>query len=232
MQDPYFQWRTYLQTFLNQRTDVGDIYFHGRDLRVLKALGAMLDNWPPQIITQYLQFQVLVQIGTQGWSSHSITYAAERAEAALTKSYMQPADARWKTCFKFTDAAFQFMIGRMFVETEFSINSKQVMKNIVAHLKLAFEKMITESDWISDAMRQRILKKLRAIHEKIAYPDWIFDPIRLQGYYEDVRIGASGSDFFQNMIEVEEFRSRQRGARLGKYNYPEDPEKWSDLPAD
>lgn len=69
---------------------------------------------------------------------------------------------------------FSWDFGKLYVEKYFSEESKKEIESMVDELLKTFRNRIQRIDWISDATKERALKKLDTMKVKIGYPDnWI-----------------------------------------------------------
>ena len=78
---------------------------------------------------------------------------------------------RWKRCVDFTDAELGEALGRKFVERTFGAEGKARTLKMVDALEKALGKDIQKLAWMTPATKQQALVKLKAITNKIGYPD-------------------------------------------------------------
>lgn len=71
----------------------------------------------------------------------------------------------------YIDANMGELLGQLYVKKYFSPAAKTYMVNLVNNMKSIFAGRIKRLDWMSDATKQRALKKLAAFKVKIGYPD-------------------------------------------------------------
>lgn len=50
----------------------------------------------------------------------------------------------------------------------------------------AFEKLVTELNWMDNRTKKKTLHKARQMKTLVAFPDFLKDPIQLNEYYENV----------------------------------------------
>jgi endothelin-converting enzyme/putative endopeptidase len=79
--------------------------------------------------------------------------------------------ARWKRCSDNADRDLGEALGRAYVAREFPPSSKERMLNLVHALEQALDEDITSLDWMSPATKEQAHIKLKAILDKIGYPD-------------------------------------------------------------
>jgi putative endopeptidase len=125
---------------------------------------------------------------------------------------------RWKRCTDFTDAQLGEALGRKFVERTFGAEGKARTLKMVEALEKALGQDIDTLDWMTPTTRQQALVKLKAIANKIGYPDKWRD-------YSAVEIRRD--DALGNGIRADEFEFARI---LGKIGKPVDPAEWDMTP--
>ncbi len=78
---------------------------------------------------------------------------------------------RWKKCVAATDRAFGEALGAAYVEATFGKEGKQVTRELVTLIEQSFETNLAALGWMDDATKARAQQKVRAIANKIGYPD-------------------------------------------------------------
>lgn len=69
------------------------------------------------------------------------------------------------------ESVLGFMVGRMYVERNFTAEAAERMNDMVENIKLAFAEAIDELEWMSDATKQEAQDKLASLNTKIGHPD-------------------------------------------------------------
>jgi endothelin-converting enzyme/putative endopeptidase len=78
---------------------------------------------------------------------------------------------RWKRCVDFTDRALGEALGRQYVERTFGAEGKARTLKMVDALEKALGEDIQKLDWMTPATKAQAMIKLKAITNKIGYPD-------------------------------------------------------------
>ncbi|MET0556729.1 MAG: M13 family metallopeptidase [Vicinamibacteria bacterium] len=78
---------------------------------------------------------------------------------------------RWKRCVDRVDNDLGDALGQRYVEKTFGAEGKQRMNAMVAALEKALEADIQALPWMTDPTKKKGLEKLRAIANKVGYPD-------------------------------------------------------------
>ena len=115
--------------------------------------------------------------------------------------------ARWKRCAQATDDALGEALGQVYVATEFPPSSKAATVQMVHDIEGAMHQDIQNLDWMSAATKARAEEKLRAIADKIGYPDHWRDYSKLE---------VARDDAFGNAIRAQDFESRRELAKIGQ----------------
>jgi putative endopeptidase len=105
-------------------------------------------------------------------------------------------------------------MGELFVEKHFSEESKQYMANLIENLRSAYKESIENLTWMTDATKEKALKKLASFTYKVGYPDEWKD-------YSSIKI--SPDDLLQNVMNIRQFNFQYRIAKLGQ---PVDKKEW------
>ena len=127
-------------------------------------------------------------------------------------------EPRWKRCVEATDADLGFALGQKYVEQTFPPDAKARVLGMVQEIETMLGGDIQSLDWMTPATKQQALVKLRAVTNKIGYPDkW-----RDYSSVKIVRGEAVGND--QRATEFEVRRV------LNKIGQPVDPGEWGMTP--
>jgi endothelin-converting enzyme/putative endopeptidase len=116
------------------------------------------------------------------------------------------------------DAQLGEALGQEFVNRAFSPELKKKTLHMTRQIEQAMRDDLIGLEWMSAATRQKALEKLRAIVNKIGYPDKWRD-------YRSVEVRRN--DFFGNVQRANRFESRRQ---LGKIGKPLDRGEWGMTP--
>ena len=135
-----------------------------------------------------------------------------------TLAGMETMRPRWKRCVDFTDQDLGEALGKQYVEKTFGAEGKARTLKMVDALEKALGEDIEKLDWMTPATKQAAMVKLKAITNKIGYPDRWRD-------YSSVTIKADdpiGNSFRANQFEVHR--------QLNKIGKPVDRLEWQMTP--
>jgi len=125
---------------------------------------------------------------------------------------------RWKRCVDFTDSQLGEALGRKFVERTFGPQGKERTLKMVEALEKALGEDIQQLTWMTAPTKQQALTKLKAITNKIGYPDKWRD-------YSSVAIKRD--DAIGNGMRADQFEFQRQLNKIGK---PVDRAEWGMTP--
>jgi endothelin-converting enzyme/putative endopeptidase len=125
---------------------------------------------------------------------------------------------RWKRCVRATDGDLGFALGQKYVEEEFPPAAKARVVEMVDQIEQMLGDDIRSLDWMTPATKEQALIKLRAVKDKIGYPDHWRD-------YSSVKILRD--DLVGNDERATEFEIHRQ---LDKIGQPVDRSEWSMTP--
>ncbi len=126
----------------------------------------------------------------------------------------QQIESRWKRCVSTTDRLLGEALGRVYVEQAFSPAAKERTMALVNREEQSLAADIQELPWMTDETRQQALVKLKAITNKIGYPNKWLD-------YGKLRLNRD--DLPGNVAAIHNFEIRRNLAKIGK---PTDKSEW------
>jgi len=125
---------------------------------------------------------------------------------------------RWKRCVQLTDAQFGEALGKKYVEKTFGAAGKERTLKMVHALEKALGEDIEKLSWMTPATKKEAILKLRAITNKIGYPDKWRD-------YSSVEVKRD--DAIGNAFRADQFEFQRQLNKIGK---PVDRLEWSMTP--
>lgn len=125
---------------------------------------------------------------------------------------------RWKRCVDATDNSIGEALGQAFVERTFGPEGKRRMNAMVIGLEKSLGEDISSVPWMSEATRKKALEKLKAVDNKVGYPDVFRD-------YSSV--GIKANDLLGNLQRASVFEFARQLNKIGK---PVDRAEWPMTP--
>ena len=165
-----------------------------------KALNTLLDSTDLKTIKAYLRWQLVA-------SADSIALPKALDEETFDfrghKLRGQPEQqARWKRCVQATDGALGEAVGQVYVAQEFPPSSKAATLQMVHDIENAMDQDIDTLDWMSPETKARAKIKLKAIADKIGYPDHWRDYSKLIVERDDVYGNTQRAAIFENLRQI------------------------------
>ena len=208
---PGFAWHTYLKYF--RLADVKEI--NVAQPKFMKEVGTLLREIPLKDWKVYLRWHLMNSMAPY----LSRTFVDENFRfygTVLTGAKkLQP---RWKRVLQRVDRSIGFSLGKLYVAKYFSPRAKERAEVMVHNLQSAFAERIGNLDWMSPATKKQALIKLKAMVNKIGYPDkW--------RSYEGLDIDRGS--YVANVMRANEF---DFNFEIGKVGKPVDRTEWEMSP--
>jgi len=125
---------------------------------------------------------------------------------------------RWKRCVALVDAQLGEALGQEFVDRAFGPELKKRTLVMTEQIEQAMQEELQHLDWMGSATKRKAVEKLKAIVNKIGYPDTWRD-------YSALAI--AGDDFYGNVTRATQFEVRRQRSKIGK---PLDRGEWGMTP--
>ena len=153
-------------------------------------------------------------------NAHLLSKEFVDADFAFSKilSGQKEDNQRWKKMVSNVDRGIGDLLGQLYVKKYFTPTAKKRMDELVSNLQVAFEKRISNLDWMSDSTKVSAKSKLKAFLKKIGFPDkW--------KNFDDVSIDKA--NYFANAKNVELHSFKEMVNKIGK---PVDRTEWGMSP--
>jgi predicted metalloendopeptidase len=175
---------------------------------------------------------VVEAVSLDDWKAYLRSYAARAAAPYLSDPFVQEnfdffgrylsgqkeIQPRWKRCVQLTDRLLGEALGQPYVNQTFGVEGKQRMLKMVNALEQALATDIQELPWMTAETKAQAEIKLKAITNKIGYPDKWRD-------YSTVKIVRG--DLLGNVEQASAFDRQYNINKIGK---PLDKKEWGMTP--
>ncbi len=121
---------------------------------------------------------------------------------------------QWKRAVNSINGNMGELLGQLYVERHFQPEAKARMDTMIQNLTKAYEKSITELDWMSEETKQQALVKLSKFTPKIGYTD---------DWRDYSKMDISDGDLLGNIKSSAEFEYNRN---LNKLDTPVDKGEW------
>ncbi|KAL4221616.1 Membrane metallo-endopeptidase-like 1 [Mactra antiquata] len=218
---PKFDWLKYFQTFLPDSIDGNEeiIVFAPN---YLDELVKFLEKKDKRVISNYVFWRMI--FGTI--PELPMKYQEVRAEYRKASEGVMRDKPRWNKCVEYINKRLGVATGAMFVHKKFRKESKDVALEMISNLRAAFIDLLHENDWMDNDTRAVAEEKALAIRERIGYPDFIVDPVKLDKKIE--KLHFESDQYFENILRVEKFDADRI---MMKYRKPVLKDAWEQDPA-
>jgi len=208
---PSFDWNRYLAGMDQAGLDT----FNVTQPAYLAALERQLRTVPLDDLKAYLAWQT-----TRTLSPHLSRAFDEESFGFYQKTLLgvpqqQP---RWKRCVQQVDQQLGEALGQEFVARAFSPELKAQVQHMTNKIEEAMARDIDALTWMGSETKARAREKLRAVANKIGYPDRWRD---YSGYH------VVGNDYAANVVNGAAFETRRQMGKIGK---PLDRGEWEMTP--
>jgi putative endopeptidase len=208
---PGFDWALFFQSVGLKGVDtvvVGQPEF-------LRGLYSRMNNVAVHDWKDYLKF-------------HLVNNLAEFMDDATYKEYFQffgitlegvsEPKPRWKRVVEQTDNSLGELIGQVYVTEYLPKGTKEKLIEIGEAIRLVYAERIKALDWMSEATKQKALKKLSTVIMKMGYPD----------HWKDLStLGVDRSSYVRNVMNANSWNFNYNIAKFGK---PVDRTEWGMTP--
>lgn len=208
---PSFDWNVYLAGMGQDKLDT----FNVTQPAYLAALERQLRTVPLDDIKAYLAWHTTRTLSpylSRAFDAESFDFYQK---TLLGVPQQQP---RWKRCVQQVDQQLGEALGQEFVARAFSPELKAQVQHMTNKIEDAMARDIDGLTWMSSATKARAHEKLRAVANKIGYPDQWRD---YSGY------GVVRDDYAANVVHGTAFETRRQMAKIGK---PLDRGEWDMTP--
>ncbi len=131
-----------------------------------------------------------------------------------TLSGREENQARWKRCTQYTDGDLGEALGQKYVEKHFPAAARERMLKLVHDVEEALRKDLGQLEWMGPETKERALRKLSGIRNKIGHPEKWRD-------YSELEIEEG--DALGNSLRANAFAFAYRLSKIGTES---DPSEW------
>ncbi|NNN07094.1 MAG: M13 family metallopeptidase [Elusimicrobia bacterium] len=208
---PNFDWTAFVAALGAPKFKILNVASPG----FFKELDALLKSEPMTDWKAYLRFHLANAEApnlTAAFVNENFDFYKRELRGAKTLA------PRWKRCVQAVDMNLGEALGQAYVRKVFSPALKARTQDMVARIESVMADRIQGLDWMSAPTKLKALAKLRAVRNKIGYPDHWRD-------YSLVKIVRDDWDADVNAATA--FESRRQLAKIGK---PVDHQEWQMTP--
>ena len=203
---PLMDWPGYLQTLGLRGMETVIVTEPG----YLDALPAIVAATPVETLKDYLRLRLLWNLSESLTSAIEETAFDFHGRVLGGVEEMRPIEER---TLDQVNGLMGEAVGKLYVAEAFPPEAKAQVEELVADVKVAFQRRLEANSWMSPETKAKALEKLAALDVKVGYPD-------VWRSYEAVEVGDSYGETTLNALNAELRRNlAQAGRRV-------DPDEW------
>ena len=176
-----------------------------------EALNSLFEDVPLATWKEYYTFRVIDAVAMD------LSDEIERRHFAFHSTALSGVEEQkplWRRGVEACNQILGEVVGRLYVERHFPPEAKERMDAMVENLKNAFERRISQLDWMSPVTKQQAVEKLSKFTTKIGYPDEWKDYSKLE---------ILDNDLVGNYLRAAEVEHQRQLDKLGG---PIDRNEW------
>ncbi|WAR15723.1 NEP4-like protein [Mya arenaria] len=107
--------------------------------------------------------------------------------------------SRWRYCVTYVNNNLGNAVGRLFINKHFDETAKQSALEMIKDIRIAFNELLSEVDWMDEKTRELAKEKADAMAVQIGYPSYILNDTVLNEEYKHVDFRPD--TYFENILE-------------------------------
>jgi putative endopeptidase len=203
---PAFDWTTYLREVQAPAIAVLNV----SEPEFMRAVNQIVSSTPLPDLQTYLRWHLL----NGNAEFLPAPFIEENFAFTRTLTGAKEQRPRWKRCVDYTNGDLGEVVGKAYIAQAFGSEGKARTLEMVQAIEQAMGRDINGVAWMSDATRKQATEKLKAVANKIGYPDKWRD-------YSALRIARG--DALGNSQRANTFEFARQ---LGKIGKPVDKTEW------
>jgi len=197
---------------LNVKTDKVII----SELNYYKNLDKFVNNGNIDTIKEYMKYNLIksaASVLTDDLGKRSYEFYGKYLSGQKERETLE------KRALDFTDGALGEIIGKIYVQRNFSPEAKKNTQKMVEYIKKAMKNRIEKLDWMTNATKKKALEKLAKVNVKIGYPDKWRDYSKM--------VISSNDTLYDQMKNISVWAYNEEFKKIGK---PVDKTEWHMYP--
>lgn len=208
----YVNWQDYINVILkpiNIQVDETETVIVSVP-KFFEGLGPLLAKTPKRTIANYVMWRIT------GFSSYFLTENLRKRQLQYSTaiSGKQEQEPRWKECVDIATSSLPISVGALYIRKYFREDSRQAAMEMVDNIKVEFEKILHQVDWMDDVTRKAALEKVRTMQTHIGYPVELTQNDKLVEYYKDLHIDED--TYLESVLRINIFGTDKAFIKLRK----------------
>ncbi|XP_047352829.1 neprilysin-1-like isoform X1 [Vespa velutina] len=218
---PQLKWKVYLEEFISAPI-TEDEPLVAYAMPYFLQMGRIVQKTDRRTLHNYILWRLVMSI-----MPHMIDeYQQKRIEFRKILSGILSERNRWSQCVEWTNKNLGMAVGALFIRDNFNHESKETALEMIRTIREAFNELLAENQWMDDETRTVAKGKADSMNERIGYPEFLKDPVKLS--FEYVTLNITEDHFLENVLAVHKYDAYHN---LQELRQPVDKDKWSTEPA-
>ncbi|XP_072897744.1 neprilysin-like [Hemitrygon akajei] len=183
----------------------------------LQKMKNIFTKYSPREIQNYIMWsQAMTFVGSLSSAYRDTQKAFHKTLYGVTSEM-----AEWRQCAEYVNNNMDKVAGRLYVEEAFAGESKQMVEDLIEQIRNVFIQNLHEINWMDQKTKEKAEIKMKAIRQRIGYPQEIMENAKLDKEYNDLLF--SSDEYFSNKLQV--LQSAQK-YKLQSLRLTVDKEEW------
>uniref|UniRef100_A0A8C5AM73 Phosphate regulating endopeptidase homolog, X-linked n=1 Tax=Gadus morhua TaxID=8049 RepID=A0A8C5AM73_GADMO len=199
---PKFDWLAYVRAVVESAGDPSLSISPSEPVIVrapqyFKDLFKLINTTDPRTVANYVQWRSVLSQTTALSRRFLYRYLDYARVTTGTTSLMSQVDK----CVGYIRNLLLLPTGRLFIDTHFQEDKKQMMEELVEGVRWAFVDMLEkENSWMDEPTKKRAVEKADAVLAKVGYPEFYLNDTYVN---EDLKhLSFSETDYYGNIMQV------------------------------
>ncbi|KAL3101001.1 hypothetical protein niasHS_001461 [Heterodera schachtii] len=225
---PNFDWLLFFNTIFE---DIGQQQQKGKSIRFdidepiviygvefVSRLDKFLPAFEPRVIQNYLTWCWFFKAMLRDLPD---PFALTMFKFYRTLNLMMVQKLRWHGCVTRINSLMPMATSSIYVKHHFDNEAKTQVEEMISLIMEAFVELLDEEDWLTAETKAFAKEKIKTMHQKIGYPDYLENLTAVNAEYE--RYIVSETDYYRTKFQFYEMYQRDI---LERIRMPVDRNRW------
>ncbi|CAK5079861.1 unnamed protein product [Meloidogyne enterolobii] len=224
---PNFDWLLFFNTIfenINEQKGKNPIQFeHDEPIVIYGAefvarLDKLLPTFEPRVVQNYLTWCWFFKAMLRDLPD---PFALTMFKFYRTLNLMMVQKLRWHGCVTRVNSLMPMATSSIYVKHHFDNEAKAQVEEMIALIMEAFVELLDEEEWLTGETKAYAKQKIKTMHQKIGYPDYLENNTAVNKEYE--RYIVYESDYYKTKFQFYEMYQKDI---LEKIRMPVDRNRW------